>query len=266
MSSIPPPKDLGDTRHDGLAAAMAVDRADSNPDNSGRVIAQLLYGYLLLDSMGQENGFVVVEGPDGKPELPIFTSNEEVAAFGRPGEPSQRVMVMPAPEVLKLVVASNIDSIIINPGGAPMRFMRPTIEFTLQSPLHIRLREALALPLEKERHAAVLNVLAYPTPDEQLVIALYPESIPADGNLTHAVPKTSTNAEGNKVMLVFTSVTEAMLATEGRYAWEPVANILRIAEHPSIGGILINQVTDFDVVLRAELQAMSASSSAAPEN
>lgn len=236
---------------------MAVDRAHSTPDNTGRVLAQLLYGYVLLDSMGRDNAFVVGAGPDGKPELPIFTSNEEVAAFTPPGDAPLKSIVVPAPEALRLIVDSNIDSIIINPGGAPMRFLRPTIEFTMSSPLHIRLRQALALLQQKERHAEVLDVLAHPTPDEQLVIALYPESIPADGNLTHAVPMTSTNAEGNKVMLVFTSVTEAMLATKAKYAWQPVVDILRIAAHPSIGGILINQVTDFDVVLRAELEAMA---------
>ncbi len=254
--SIPPPADLGRTRHDGLAAAMAADRLHPSNEGAGRVVAQLLYGYLLLDSRGQQNAFVMGEGPDGQPELPVFTSNEELGAFET--DPSaQTATVVPAPEVLKLVAQSNIGSIIINPGGAPMRFPRETLVAAVTSPLNIRLRQALALP-DADRHAAVIELLEHPEPDEPLVLALYPESVPADGDETHAVPMTSTNAEGNKVMLVFTSFTEAMLATDGRCTSRTVADALRIASHPSIGGILINPATSGEVVLRAELPVWNA--------
>ena len=254
--STPPPADLGDTHHDQLAAAMAADRAHPSNEGVGRVVAQLLYGYLLLDTGGQQNAFVMDQGPDGQPELPVFTSNDELAAFQGERGP-KAAAVVPAPEILKLVAQSNIASIIINPAGAPMRFPRDTLVAAVHSPLNIRLRQALALPDPDGRHAAVLDLLEHPEPGEPLVVALYPESVPEDGDETHAVPMTSTNAEGNKVMLVFTSFTEAMLATNGRCTSRTVVDALRIAAHPSIGGILINPATSGEVVLRAELTGLS---------
>jgi hypothetical protein len=233
---------------------MAADRAHPSREGVGRVLAQLLYGYLLLDSGSHSNAFVVDTTPENGPELPVFTSNKELIA-ARGGQ-SSNAMVVPAPEVLKLVAQSNIASMIINPAGAPMRFQRESLVAAAQSPLNIRLRQSLALG-DAERHAAVLDALNHPGADEPLIIALYPESVPADGDLTHAVPMTSTNSEGNKVMLVFTSYTEGMLATEARYAARSVADILRIASHPSIGGVLINPATSGEVVLRAKLTAMA---------
>lgn len=265
MSEMPPPSDLGTTQHAALAAAMAADKDARTPQSTGRVLAELLYGYVLLDSTIATDGrpgVRVITDDDGASGITIFTSN---AAFhaARPGSEDVTVMVIPSTEALAMITHTNLDFLLINSGHSMMKFTRPNVEFAAQGPNHVRLRTALALPTD-QADAAVLDVLAHPDADDELWLAAFPESIGPNGDTSRMVLRAATNAEGNRVLLAFTSRTEAMLGSpDGVYLTQPVPSVRQIATGPTpdgapLNGVLLNAGTQQHVVMGDELRAMIA--------
>ena len=265
MSETPPPSDLGTTQHAALAAAMAADKDASSLESTGRVLAELLYGHVILDSTIATDGraaFRVVTDDSGASGITIFTSNAVFHA-ARPGSEGVAVAVIPSTEALNLITHSNLDFLLIDSGYSMMKFTRPSVEFAAQGPNNVRLRTALASPRD-QAHGAVLEVLAHPEADDALWVAAFPETIGPNGDTSRIVLRTATNAEGNRVLLAFTSRTEAMLGSpDGAYLTQLVGSIRQIATGPTpdgapLNGVLLNSGTQQHVVMGDELRAMIA--------
>jgi len=265
------PDDLGNTHHAGLATAIQVYAADPIPTNAGRVLAQLLYGFVLLDSTGAApqpvDGFLpagstfgigVVVGDDEKPGLAIYSSNAELQA-AHPELRSDQLYatVVESTDALGMVGVLGLDFLLIDKAGTAVRFPAEMVASGLAGPVHVRLRAALARP-PVERHAAVKAVLADPLPGDQLAVAAVPETVGPNGDLSRMVLRTASNAEGSQVLLAFTSFVEASLGCPGGpYFAQPVENVRQIATNNGLSGVLLNIAIDSDVLIGAELESLA---------
>ncbi len=267
------PDDLGSTHHAGLAAAIQVYAADPIAVNAGRVLAQLQYGFVLLDSTGaaphpvdgvlpagSRFGIAFVLDDDDQRGLAIYSSNAELQAAHPELRPDQlAATVVESIDALGMVAGTGADFLVIDQAGTPVRMPREMAESGCAGPVHVRLRTALARPVTDGRHADVLDVFGHPLEGDQLVVSAVPETIGPNGDLSRMVLRTATNAEGVKVLMVFTSYTEANLRCPGnQFFAQPVENVRQIAINNGLSGILLNVATDFDVLTGAELTAMGS--------
>ncbi len=267
------PADLGSTHHGGLARAIAAYAANPNDVTySGRVLAEMLHGYVLLDATGTDRSefstgaipagshlqFAVLKDDDTElTGLSAFTSNETLQVR-HPGVPSDQLaaLVVPAPDALRLVDTLGADFLMIDHGSVSVRMQQSMTHSALVGPMNVSIRTALALeaPL---RHTEVLAVLASSEPTDELVVAAEKSSIGPDGDLSHMVLSTAVNSAGVRVLSAFTSFTEAMLAcSDHSFFPQYIENIRQIAMNNGLGGVLLNSATDRDVVSAAELEAI----------
>jgi len=267
------PADLGSTHHAGLARAIAAYAANSTDRMyAGRVVAEMLHGYVLLDSTGTDRSdwpkgampagsrlqFAVLKNDDtGLSGLSAFTSNATLQRH-HPGVPLDQLsaLVVPAPDVLRMVDTLGFDFLAIDYGSGSMEMPKSMTDSALDGPMNVGIRTALALD-PPQRHAAVIAALANSEPSDELVVAVERASIGPNGDMSRMILATAANSAGVRVLCAFTSFTEANLAcTNHRFVPQYIENVRQIAMNNGLSGVLLNSATDSDVVTAAELAAI----------
>jgi hypothetical protein len=262
-----PPPAVGAVEHPGLAAASRAFIADRDQETWTRLLAQLLHGYVLLDATetvdalptgdgplpaGVTMRFRTVTDPAGRTGLTLFTSQAEIHRALAPERVADaKALIQPLPEALAL----GFDFVVIDPADPTAGAVvdREVIDQLQRQPVDPGLRAALELG--DERRAAVLEILAAEPVEAPLTVAVDPDSLTPDGDLTQARLRTSTSPSGTTVLPVFTSFVEVAL----RHAADrPVAldvdQVLAMAASDGFDGLVVNPGSSWIVLTGDEVR------------
>jgi hypothetical protein len=223
---------------DNVSLRAAVESFATKPEQSTYldVVRGCLQGRLLLDSTGSDRPTVEADGsysfpagatlqfaggtgPDGRPALFVFTSQQQINRM-HPGD-------------LSAVQA-------LDPAGPTCAISHRDAAFALRGSRNDAVKTALEIADPEESKAAVLDALAENGP---LLLAVDSDSVPASG-VSDGTPvriRDSLDPDGHPVLLAFTSGPEVSARNiADSFATRPAAEIIHDALQAPYGGLMIN--------------------------
>jgi hypothetical protein len=222
---------------DNASLRAAVEAFATNPEQSTYldVVRGCLQGQLLLDSTGSDRPTVEPDGsysfpagatlqfaggtgPDGKPALFAFTTQQQIARM-HPDDPAEvQSLVQPSAGALQLAASERYGWLYIDPAGPTCAISNRDAAFALRGERNDAVKQALEIADPDAARAAVIAALEQ---DGPLLLAVDTDSVPASG-VTDGSP-----------VLIRDSVADS-------FATRPAAEIMRDAISPPYSGLVIN--------------------------
>lgn len=244
---------------DNASLRAAVEAFATKPDQSTYldVVRGCLQGRLLLDSTGSDRPTVEADGsysfpagatlqfaggtgPDGRPALFAFTSQQQINRMHPDELSSVQALVQPAAGALQLASTQRYGWLYIDPAGPTCAISNRDAAFALREGRNDAVKSALEITDPRVRKVAVLDALAKNGP---LLLAVDTDSVPASGvsDDTAISIRESVDSDGHPVLLAFTSGPEVSARNiADSFATKTAAQIIRDAVQAPYRGLVIN--------------------------
>jgi hypothetical protein len=269
---------------DNASLRAAVEAFATTPDQSSYldVVRACLQGRLLLDSTGSDRPVVEADGsysfpagatlqfaggtgPDGKPALFAFTSQEQINRMHPTDLADVQALVQPAAGALQLAATERYGWLYIDPAGPTCAISNRDAAFALRGERNDAVKEALEIAEAFQSKRAVMDALAQNGP---LLLAVDTDSVPESG-VTDGTPiriRDSVDPDGHPVLLAFTSGPEVSARNVAdSFATRTAAEIIRDAVQPPYGGLVLNPGGPWMALSPDELRAVLHRISGSPQ-
>ena len=246
-------------RVDNVSLRAAVEAFATTPEKSTYldVVRGCLQGRLLLDSTGSDRPTVEADGsysfpagatlqfaagtgPDGRPALFAFTSQQQINRMHPDDQSVVQALVQSAAGLLQFASTERYGWLYIDPAGPTCAISHRDAAFALRGGRNDAVKAALAIADAQASKAAVLDALAENGP---LLLAVDTASVSTSGE-SDGSPlriRDSVDPDGHPVLLAFTSGPEVSARNiEDSFATRPAAEIMRDAIQAPYGGLVIN--------------------------
>ena len=244
---------------DNVSLRAAVEAFAMRPEQSTYldVVRGCLQGRLLLDSTGSDRPTVEADGsysfpagatlqfaagagPDGRPALFTFTSQQQINRMHPHDQSMVQALVQPAAGALQLASTERYGWLYIDPAGPTCAISHRDAAFALRGSRNDAVKEALGIGDPHVSKVAVLDALAGNGP---LLLAVDTDSVSAPGVLNGPPVRIRdcVDPDGHRVLLAFTSGPEVSARNiADSFATRPAAEIMHDAIQAPYGGLVIN--------------------------